>query len=174
MTRALFLIAFALAASRAADEIRVTPLVRDGEVLVSFTAPGAVNGQLRDAIRSGLVVTITYDIALREDAFLWFERTLGGVEVAASVRYDNLTRTYHVSRMAAGKVTASQTSASEEEIRAWLTEFDHLKLFATGTLQANNEYTVDIRARINPRTAWHFWPWGHADASGRASFTYIR
>lgn len=174
MKGVLLLFAFVLAAPLAADDIRVTPLVREGEVLLSFSAPEAVTAELREAIRSGLVVTFTYDISLRQDGFLWFDRTLARVEIAASVRYDNLTRNYHVSRMAAGKVTASQTSASEDETRAWLTDFDRLKPFSSGGLEPNAEYAVEVRARISPRTAWHLWPWGRDDARGSASFTYIR
>ena len=172
MRVALALLMFMTAA--AADEIRVTPLVRDGEVLLSFTAPGAVTDELREAIRSGMVVTFTYDVALRQNAFLWFDRTVADAEIAASVRFDNLTRTFHVTRLVDGRVTWSQSSTDETQVRAWLTEFDRLKVFASGSLQPNAEYLVDIRARISPRRAWLLWPWGRDDATGRASFTYIR
>jgi hypothetical protein len=171
---ALSVLAGAGAASIPADAIRVTPLVRDGELLLSFTAPGAVTAELREAIRSGMVITFTYDVSLRQDAFLWFDRTLADVEVAASVRFDNLTRTYHVTRMVDGRVTWSESSASEDQVRGWLTEFDRLKLFAAGALQPNAEYAIDIRARISPRRAWVLWPFGRHDATGRAPFTYIR
>ena len=174
MTRGILLLALAFGAPAAADDIRVTPLVRDGEVLLSFTAPGAVTGELREAIRSGLVVTFTYDVALRQDAFLWFDRTLAQVEVAASVRYDNLTRSYHLSRMVDGRVMRSESSESEDQVKSWLTDFDRLKIFASSGLQANADYAVDVSARISPRVAWLLWPWGRDDARGRASFTYIR
>jgi hypothetical protein len=170
---ARLLLAFVLLAP-AADAIRVTPLVRDGEVLVSFSAPGAVTGELREAIRSGMVVTFTYDIALRQGAFLWFTRTLADTEVAASVRFDNLTRTFHVTRMVDGRVTWSESSASEDQVRGWLTEFDRLRLFPGAALQPNADYSVEIRARISPRRAWVLWPFGRNDATGRAPFTYIR
>ena len=163
-----------LSAAPAADDIRVTPLVRDGEVLLSFNAPGAVTDELREAIRSGMVVTFTYDVALRQNAFLWFDRTIADAEIAANVRFDNLTRTFHVTRMVDGRVTWSQSSTDETQVRAWLTDFDRLKVFASGALQPNAEYLVDIRARISPRRAWLLWPWGRDDATGRASFTYIR
>ncbi|MDQ3069184.1 MAG: DUF4390 domain-containing protein [Acidobacteriota bacterium] len=163
-----------IGASAPGDQIRVTPLVREGEVLVSFSAPGAVTGELRSAIQSGLVVTFTYDVSLREGAFLWFDRTLAAAEIAASVRYDNLTRTYHVSRMIGGKVTWSESSAREDEVRGWLTEFDRVRLFASAGLEANADYWVSIRARVSPRRAWLLWPWGRNDATGRAPFTYIR
>jgi hypothetical protein len=173
MTLATVLLALALA-TPAADDIRVTPLVRDGELLISFSAPGAVTDELREAIRSGMVITFTYDVALVQEGFLWFDRTLADAEVAAGVRYDNLTRTYHVTRMVDGRVTWSESSASEEQVRGWLTEFERLKLFAATTLTPNAEYTVQIRARISPRRAWSLWPFGRHDATGRAPFTYIR
>ena len=169
----VLLLAFAVA-GLPPDAIRVTPLVRDGELLVSFSAPGAVTDELREAIRTGMVVTFTYDVSLRQGAFLWFDRTLADAEVAANVRFDNLTRTYHVTRMVDGRVFWSQSSAREDEVRGWLTEFDRLKLFAAGSLQPNAEYAIDIRARISPRRAWTLWPFGRHDATGRAPFTYIR
>ena len=178
MKPAIIVLAFALLMpelpAAGADEIRVTPLVREGELLVSFSAPDAVTDELREAIKSGLVVTFTYGVELRQRAFLWFDRTLAETEMGASVRYDNLSRTYHVSRMADGQVTWSQTSASEDEIRAWLTGFDRLKLFAGAALEPNVDYQVHVRARVSPRRAWLLWPWGRHDATGRATFTYIR
>jgi hypothetical protein len=174
MTFARVLLAIALLSPLPADAIRVTPLVRDGDVLLSFTAPGAVTAELREAIKSGMVVTFTYDVTLRQNAFLWFDRTLAETEVAASVRFDNLTRTYHVTRMVDGRVIWSESSENEDQVRGWLTEFERLKLFAATTLQPNSEYTVDIRARISPRRAWVMWPFGRHDATGRAPFTYIR
>lgn len=168
------LLALALVSALPADAIRVTPLVRDGDVFVSFTAPGAVTAELREAIRSGMVITFTYDVTLRQGTFLWFTRTVGEAEIAAGVRFDNLTRTYHVTRMVDGRVIWSESSASEDQVRAWLTEFDRLKLFAGAALQPNAEYAVDIRARISPRRAFMLWPFGRHDATGSAPFTYIR
>lgn len=174
MIAARLLIALVLLSPLPADAIRVTPLVRDGEVLLSFSAPGAVTSELREAIRSGMVVTFTYDVTLRQNAFLWFDRTLADAEVAANVRFDNLTRTYHVTRMVDGRVIWSDSSDREDQVRGWLTDFDRLKLFSAAALQPNAEYTVDIRARISPRRAWVLWPFGRHDATGRAPFTYIR
>lgn len=173
MMRAI-LLAVVMLTPLAGDDIRVTPLVRDGQVLVSFSAPGAVTAELRDAIQSGLVVTFTYGIELRERTFLWFDRTLGEVELGATVRYDNLSRTYHVSRLTGGTVTWSQTSANEDEIREWLTAFDRLAVFPGTTLVPNADYDVHVRASVSPRRAWLLWPWGRHDATGRATFTYLR
>ena len=174
MKAAPVLLALGLLVATAADDIRVTPLLSEGDLLVSFSAPGAVTDELREAIRSGMVITFTYDVALVQSAFLWFDRTLADAEVAAGVRYDNLTRTYHVTRMVDGRVTWSESSASEEQVRGWLTEFERLKLFASTPLTPNTEYSVQIRARISPRRAWSLWPFGRHDATGRAPFTYIR
>ena len=177
MTAVTLLLALLLATppiAPAADDIRVTPLLREGKLLVSFSAPAAVTSELREAIRSGMVITFTYDVSLRQGGFLWFDRTLADAEVAAGVRYDNLTRTYHVTRMVDGRVIWSESSASEEQVRGWLTEFDQLSLFTAAALQVNAEYRVDIRARISPRRAWSLWPFGRHDATGSAPFTYIR
>ena len=174
MTHAALLLALVLLAPAGEDDIRVTPLVREGELFVSFSAPGAVTDELREAIRSGLVVTFTYGVELRQHVFLWFDRTLAETEMAASVRYDNLTRMYHVSRMTDGTVVWSQTSASEGEVRGWVTGFDHLRVAPRAPLAPNAEYQVHVRASVSPRRAWLLWPWGRHDATGAATFTYIR
>src|SRR5688572_7560076 len=109
MTAARLLLLAMILTGPPPDAIRVTPLVREGELLVSFSAPGAVTDELREAIRTGMVVTFTYDVSLTQGAFLWFDRTLADAEVAASVRFDNLTRTYHVTRMVDGRVFWSQS-----------------------------------------------------------------
>ena len=158
----------------APDDIRVTPLVRDGELHVAFAAPGAITDELREAIRSGLVVTFTYVVELREGSFLWFDRTLADTDIGASVRYDNLTRTYHVSRMTDGKVVWSQTTASEDDMRSWVTAFEPMRVMPAAPLVPNTEYHVRVRASISPRRAWLLWPFGRHDATGRATFTYLR
>lgn len=172
--KAALLFAFLLLIPASEDDIRVTPLVREGEVFVSFTAPAAMTTELREAIRTGLVVTFTYGVELRERAVLWFDRTLSESEMAATVRFDNLSRTYHVSRLSDGKVIWSQTTASEDEVRTWLTGFDHLRVVPENPLVPNAEYQLHVRASISPRRAWVLWPWGRHDATGQATFTYIR
>src|SRR5947199_117668 len=60
-------IAFIVAAStilRAAESLRVTPIVRDDQVLVTIELAEVYTDAVRDAIASGLTTTVTYELEL--------------------------------------------------------------------------------------------------------------
>ena len=155
--------------------IHVTPLVRDGRVFVSFKLSEAFDNQeIRAAIHSGLTITFVYDVELRRGASLWLDRTLDAATVSAGVQYDNLTRRYHVTLRADGRLEDSNILEREDRARAWLTEFDRLNLFSADRLEPNLEYYVRVRARTTPRNTVFVWPWQGTDVAGLAKFTFLR
>jgi hypothetical protein len=160
----------------AADvELRVQSLAKDGRVLVSVTLANGFTDELRAAIRSGLPATITYEVELRRDGLLWFDRTIASTTVTATARFDNLTRQHQLSRTVDGRGEEPRLTEDERLVRAWMTEFKQLPLFSTAQLEANAEYYVRVRARTRPRVNWFlFWPWEHGAPTGEARFTLIR
>ncbi len=122
------------------DRIRVTPLARDGQVHVSFEVLDAFSDDTRDAMRSGLVTTFTYDVELRRPTPMWFDRLVAAARVTATVKFDNLTRRYHLSVMHDGRVEESRVTDDERVVRAALTSFSRLPLFSTASLEASSEY----------------------------------
>lgn len=158
----------------AAQTLQVTPLTRDGRVLVSYKLADAFNDQVRDAIHSGLAITFVYDVELKRSSALWLDRTIGAVRVSAGVRYDNLTRRYHLTRTHDGRLEGAETIEQEEDVRKRLTEFEKLPLFNSADLEPNSEYYLRVRAHITPRNASFVWPWTSHDVSGLAKFTFIR
>lgn len=158
----------------AAQAIQVTPLQRGGQVLVSFTLVDGFDEGVRAAMHSGLPTSFTYEVELRRAAALWVDRTMASATVTATVKYDNLTRRYQVSRTIDGRLEAEpQVTDSEDLVRTLVTVFDKLALFATADLEANAEYYLKVSARTSPRSTWFLWPWGRHSASGRATFTFI-
>jgi len=163
-----------LATPAAAQELRVTPLVREGQVLVSFTMSAAFDNDVWATIRSGLPTTFSFDVEIRRGRAIWFDRTVTSATVSATVRYDNLTRRYQVTRTIDGRVESTpQVTDDQDTVRLLMTAFDKLPLFSTADLEANAEYYLQVRARTSPRNAWFVWPWGRHKASGRATFTFI-
>lgn len=179
MTRARVLILagmLAVASTQpvSAQSIQVTPLQRDGQVLVSFTLVDGFDEEVRAAIRSGLPTSFTYEVELRRSAALWFDRTMASATVTATVKYDNLARRYQASRTIDGRLEAEpQVTESEDLVRTLMTAFDKLALFTTAALEADAEYYLKVSARTSPRSTWFLWPWGRHHASGRATFTFI-
>jgi hypothetical protein len=175
------LLVFALALSLfggslfgAAEEIQVVALTRDDAVYVSFSFPAGFTDDMRAALRSGLPTTIAYDVELRKEVPAWFDHTIATATVMASALYDNLTRQHQLTRTVDGRSEGPRTTADEEDVRAWLTSTDRLKLFKTAGLEPNGEYYIFVRAQSKPRTSWFlFWPFDRGTATGHARFTFI-
>jgi hypothetical protein len=159
------------AADAPAPDITVTPIARDGQVVVSFEMIDAFTPEVRDAIQSGLSTTFSYDVDLRRAGL--FDRTVVSVTISATVRFDNLTRRYQMSRTVDGRLEDARPTEDPTDVRAWMTHFERVPLLATTALETNGEYSVHVRAHTRPHNAWFFWPWG-GTALGQAKFTFIQ
>ena len=162
----------AVRAAEGAPDITVTPIARDGQVVVSFDLSDGFTPEVRDAIQSGLSTTFSYGVDLRRGS-AWFDRTVASVTITATVRFDNLTRRYQMSRTVDGRVEDARPTEDQEAVRAWMTHFERIPLSATATLEANGEYAVRVRVQTRPHNTWFFWPWG-ASILGQAKFTFIQ
>jgi hypothetical protein len=167
--------AFLLAASFAFADvtIRVQPLARAGQLLVTCEMPQGITPEAQAAIKSGLPTTFVYIVELRQGTSLWLDRTIDEAVVAATVQYDNLRRTYKLQRTVNGRIEQSDVKDKEDDVRQWMTTFNKLALFSTNHLEANAEYYVRVRVRMQPRNASFVWPWGSGGISGLAKFTFI-
>src|SRR5687767_11912987 len=61
----------------AQEGLRVVPLVRDDQVLVTFTLADGFTDEVRAAVQSGLKTTFTYTVELKLDVPGWVDRTIG-------------------------------------------------------------------------------------------------
>jgi hypothetical protein len=162
-------------AVRGLQTLDVVPLPRDGEVLVSFKLNETLTEEVRTAIQSGLTIKFVYKVDLRRTSAMWVDRTLASAVVAATLRYDTLTRQYHVARSVDGRTDWADVTAQEDVAWRSLTrDFARLSLFRGVPLEANSEYYVRVRANASPRSASFIWPWAGDDAVGLAKFTFMR
>lgn len=171
----LSLLPAGLQAPAASQTLQVVPLPRDGEVLVSFKLDETLTEEIRQKIQSGLTIKFVYKVDLRRSSAVWFDRTIASATVAATVRYDTLTRLYHVSRTRDGRTEWADTTAREDLAWSTLTrDFARLSLFRGASLEPNAEYYVRVRANASPRNAAFVWPFQGDDAMGFAKFTFVR
>jgi hypothetical protein len=170
---ALLLLAVTVPAHAQREQsLRVTPLVKDDKVLVSLQLTDGMTDEVWAAIRSGLRTTFTYSVDLRVDARLWWDRKIETTTVAISVDYDNLTRTYRVSRSIDGREVAGAPSANEDTVREWMTSLVREPLFDPAQLQPNRAYYVGVSATARP-TGGSILGWLGSGVSGQARFTFI-
>lgn len=155
-----------------ASTLRVRPLVRDGQVLVTFSVDGGMTDEMKEVVSSGLRTVFTYTIELKMKVPAWVDRTVASAVVSTSVDYDNLTRRHTVSQAKNGRVEQSFVVEDPAEVARMVTSFDRLPLFDTKQLEANREYYVLVRADARPRSSGSLWPFS-GTASGLARFTFI-
>lgn len=171
----LVLLCLVTLAAPAEQTLKVAPLLRDGQVLVSFQLGNVFTDDLKAALHSGLTVSFVYKIDLRRSAAVWLDRTIASAVVTASAKYDNLTRRYTVTRAVDGRIEWARVTDREDDVRSWLTtDFERLPLLRDAKLEPNGEYYVRVRAHTTPRNATFLWPWDGHDVSGLAKFTVIR
>jgi hypothetical protein len=156
---------------RAAEGLRIVPIVRGDEVVVSFALTDVFDEHVREAIASGLRTTVTYDVELRMIVPAWLDRTIATAVVSASDQYDNLTRRHLLSRTIDGRVVEALVTGDEAVAKAWLTELTRLPLVHTSKLDPRREYYVRVAARARPNGA-SLLGWATA-ISGQATFTFI-
>jgi len=163
------------AAQASNQTVQVAPLPRDGEVLISFKLEEPLTDEIRAAIQSGLTVKFVYKVDLLRSSAAWFDRKIASAVVTASVKYDTLTRLYHIARAVDGRMEFAETTPKEDVAWSTLTrDFARLSLFRGASLEANAEYYVKVRANASPRNSAFVWPWQGDDAVGLAKFTFIR
>jgi hypothetical protein len=155
-----------------AQTLRIRPLVRDGQVLVSLALEEGFSDEVRSVIRSGLRTTFAYTVELRLKVPGWVDRTLASTLVSTSVEYDNLTRRHTVARMVDGRTEESRMLDDEAAVKEFVTNLDRLPLFRTTMLEPHREYYIVVRAASRPQSRSALWPWGGA-TSGSAKFTFI-
>lgn len=168
-----FLLVLAAGAVCSAQSVQVTPLAKDGHILVTLRMNNVFTDEVRAAMLSGLRITFVYDIELKRGTALWVDRTIAAATVTATVEYDILTQRYLATRREDGRMVSSETLEREDAARAWLTEFEKLPLFNSAGLEGNSEYYLRVRAHTMPRNASFVWPW-EGGVAGLAKFTFLR
>jgi hypothetical protein len=157
-----------------ADDSRLTPLVRDGELLVSFVLQDGFTEDIQAVIKSGLRTTFVYTVELRMVVPGWIDRTIATTTVSQSAEYDNLTRRHTLQRTIDGRVDVAASRIVEEErvVREHMTTFTQLALFRATRLEPNRDYYVRVRARAYPSNGSFLWPWS-TGLLAQAKFTFI-
>jgi hypothetical protein len=158
-------------ALHAQETLRITPFVRDNQVLVSFELADAYNESIHDAIASGLKTSFSYDLELRTVVPGWVDRTIARTVVTTTDQYDNLTRRHTLTRTVDGRVEQATVAETEAFAKSWLTSWKDVRVTDTAKLDPTREYYVRITTRARP--------FGGSllgltrSISGQARFTFI-
>ena len=173
--RAVLMLMACLAAAPAAgaeeESLRITPILRDKQVVVSFELRDAYTTAVREAIASGLRTTFTYELELRTVVPIWVDRTIAHVSVSTSDLYDNLTRRHTLTRTVDGRVEEVTVTEDEAVVRTWLTQWTRVPICDTSKLDPTRDYYVYITTRTRPLGGSLLGL--TRSVSGQAKFTFV-
>jgi hypothetical protein len=157
--------------ARAEGTLRIVPLVRDDQVIVSIDLDNGYSEEVRQVINGGVRTTFTYDVSLKMIVPAWVDRTIATAVVTVTDHYDTLTRVHNLSRAVDGRVIAADATQSEAEAKRWLTSLNGLVLCRTSRLDPHHEYYVRISARVRPPGAT-LLGWANG-VTNLAKFTFV-
>ena len=159
------------AAVMAQESLRITPFVRDNNVLVSFELDDAYTPAVHETIASGLKTTFSYDLELRTIVPGWIDRTIARTEVTATDQYDNLTRRHTLTRTVDGRTDETLVTEDEAIVKSWLMKWTRVRVTDTSRLDPSRDYYVRITTRARPLGGSMLGL--TRSISGSAKFTFI-
>ena len=155
----------------AAGTLRIVPIVRDEQVMVSIDLDDGYTEEVREVINGGVRTTFTYDVDLKMIVPAWVDRTIASAVIATTDEYDTLTRRHNLSRTVDGRVVEAIETDNEAVARKWLTSLSGVVLCRTSRLDPHREYYVRISARVRPPGATLLgWATG---VTNLAKFTFV-
>jgi hypothetical protein len=169
---AFALVALALGAVVYAEgTLRIVPLVREENVVVSVDLDNGYTEEVRQVINGGVRTTFTYDVELKMIVPAWMDRTIASAVVTTTDHYDTLTRKHNLSRSVDGRIVDADTTESEAVAKKWLTSISSFALCRTSKLDPHREYYVRISARVRPPGAT-LLGWANG-VTNLAKFTFV-
>jgi hypothetical protein len=157
--------------AHAQGTLRIVPLVRAEQVIVSVDLANGYSDEVRQVINGGVRTTFTYDVDLKMIVPAWVDRTIATAVVTTTDHYDTLLRVHHLSRTVDGRVVEAAATENEAVAKKWLTSLSGLVLCRTSLLDPHREYYVRISARVRPPGATLLgWATG---VTNLAKFTFV-
>jgi len=151
--------------------LRIVPLVRAEQVIVSIELDNGYTEEVREVINGGVRTTFTYDVDLKMIVPAWVDRTIATAVVTTTDHYDTLTRLHNLSRTVDGRVVDAVVTENEAIAKKWLTSLTGLVLCRTSRLDPHREYYVRISAHVRPPGATLLgWATG---VTNLAKFTFV-
>jgi hypothetical protein len=145
----IFLIQIPYAAQDATlSNIIVTNTSND--LLVYLNVEGAFREQTVNAIMSGVPASFSFFIKLYQKRSMWFDKAIADIEIANSIKYNNLKKEFVVERSwENGRI---RTAQSLQEAQKLMSDVDGLKIIHLNKLAKGKQYQVKAKAQLSKLT----------------------
>ena len=136
-----------------AQEARLTNVIvtttRD-DLLLYLSVDGAFTDKIKEAVLSGVPVSFSFFTDLYEVQSMWFDRNIADINVAHTIKYDNLKKEFTVQR--SWEDNKPVVTESFEEAQRLMTEIDSLKVVSLSQLEKGKQYQIRAKAELSKMT----------------------
>lgn len=130
-----------------------------GKVSVRFRLDGPFeNGQMVEALQSGLPTSFTYVIEIFRDRPNWFDDGIATARVEVITTYNSLTREYLLNYRRDRHLVRSETFTDLARLERAMTTIEELDLFDIGN---RKPYKLKVRVKADLMRGWLMYviPW---------------
>ncbi len=163
MSRIAFaFLAFFVAGVLGAAEPRIESLsatAASGKVSVQFVLADAFgNGEMIQALESGLPTSFTYELEIYRDRPNWFDESVDRSRIEVICTFNSVTREYLLNYRRDRKLMRSETFSDLAALKKAMTTVDERELFDIGE---RRPYKMRVRVRADLMRSWRFYvvPW---------------
>ena len=130
-----------------------------GKVSVRFTLANAFeNGEMVEALKSGLPTSFSYVVEIFRDRPNWFDDSIAKARIEVICTYNSLTREYLLNYRRDKHLVRSETFTDLAALERQMTTVDEADLFEIGT---RKPYKLKVRAKADLMRGWLMYviPW---------------
>lgn len=170
----VFVLSIFAAAAGAADDPAIENLAATaagGKVSVRFSLANALaNGEMVEALESGLPTSFTYIIEIYRDRPNWFNTGVGRARIEVICTFNSVTREYLLNYRRDRKLVRSETFTDFSKLIARMTQIEERDLFDIGR---RRPYKLKVRVKADLMRGWLLYvvPW---EVSTRWRATRVR
>lgn len=134
-------------------------VARDGKVSVRFSLAGVFsNGEMVEALQSGLPTSFTYTVEIFRDRPNWFDDEISRSHIEVICTFNSVTREYLLNYRRDRHLVRSETFSELAELERRMTTIEEADFFAIGT---RKPYKLKVRVKADLMRGWLMYviPW---------------
>ncbi|HYC58469.1 MAG TPA: DUF4390 domain-containing protein [Thermoanaerobaculia bacterium] len=148
-----------VAAAPRADIANLAARGANGKVSVRFNLAGAfANGEVIDALQSGLPTSFSYIVEIFRDRPNWFDDGIARARIEVICTFNSVTREYLLNYRRDDRLVRSETFTDLAALERAMTTIDEPDLFDIGR---RKPYKLKVRAKADLMRGWLMYviPW---------------
>ena len=137
----------------------LSAIATNGKVSVRFTLAGIFsNGEMVEALQSGLPTSLTYTVEIFRDRPHWFDDGIATSRIEVICTFNSVTREYLLNYRRDRHLVRSETFSELAELERRMTTIEEIDFFEIG---ARKPYKLKVRVKADLMRGWLMYviPW---------------